>query len=632
MKSSLEGEGEHRARPNSQSANTVAFQPGQPFNPYGLFNGIHIPEALVRCKELSPGAKITYGRLARYAGQDGACHPRQETLAHELGVSGRQVRTYVGELIRNRFLRAIRKGLHKPNDYIFLWHTIFSGTDRRGNSGQGGKERSYQDRKETSTQDRKETSAQDRKKASCQERQEASVPLSRESGQENQVEESQPSSPVPDDIPDLDSPSVVFIEKGPSSSSTPTPGETMISGQQPDASSSDDDCLSKSTTARAESDSEDCEALPAKPVSIEAPEPSAEADPLMGHEPLPKAFLLCVAERLREASGFDRPPDLTCARTLAECFRGKGRLVLADWLWSAAERGLGTKTKAKGPFRYGLFMRDAEASAATGKFPLSERAQSEIRLREAAEAREKAKLAQQQAEAERARFMATPLPVDEAVKVLRAERNVLDNQALTPAFIRAIRAERETIAPAELATVASGWQPCVKCRARGLMGHEPEGTLAYCDCPVGRQSRREHGDAWPAELMVQAQQTEAELKAGEAALEERIRALRRQDEGRRKPTAARPAIDVEALKDSLVASFICKCGAEIRQYTDRVVGTCVCSRAEPIGFGVRAFRRRSSLKGRETQLYDGSPAAQPGCAANARSAPAGDRVVGSWAY
>jgi hypothetical protein len=129
--------------------------------------------------------------------------------------------------------------------------------------------------------------------------------------------------------------------------------------------------------------------------------------------------------------------------------------VLADWLWSAAERDLGAKTKAQGPFRYGLFMRDAEASAVIGKFPLSERAQSEIRLREAAEARARAKLAQQQAEAERARFMATPLPVDEAVEVLRAERNVRDNQDLTPAFIRSIQAVRETISPTELAAVGA---------------------------------------------------------------------------------------------------------------------------------------------------------------------------------
>jgi hypothetical protein len=38
---------------------------------------------------------------------------------------------------------------------------------------------------------------------------------------------------------------------------------------------------------------------------------------------------------------------------------------------------------------------------------------------------------------------------------------------------------------------------------------------------------------------------------------------------------------IEAL-DSLVASYRCKCGAEIRQYTDRVEGTCTCGQAKPM--------------------------------------------------
>ena len=37
-----------------------------------------------------------------------------------------------------------------------------------------------------------------------------------------------------------------------------------------------------------------------------------------------------------------------------------------------------------------------------------------------------------------------------------------------------------------------------------------------------------------------------------------------------------------AALDSLVVSYICKCGAEIRQYTDRVEGTCTCGHAKPI--------------------------------------------------
>ena len=170
MKSSAESQGERAGPENRPGAGAVAFRPGQPFNPYRLFHGIFIPEALVRCVVVSPGAKIAYGRLVRYAGEDGACHPRQETLAREIGVSDRQVRSYLQELTGHQFLKVIRKGLRAPNEYVFLWHAVFDGADR------------------------KETSGQDRKYSSGQERKETSAPISRESRQESPVKESPPSS------------------------------------------------------------------------------------------------------------------------------------------------------------------------------------------------------------------------------------------------------------------------------------------------------------------------------------------------------------------------------------------------------------------------------------------------------
>lgn len=178
MKSSVTGVREDGASRDGQSANAVTFQSGQPFNPYRLFHGIFIPEALVRCLDLTPGAKIAYGRLVRYAGKDGVCHPRQETLAREIGVSARQVRSYLQELIRNRFLKVIRKGLHAPNEYVFLWHEVFNPADR----------------KDTSGQERKDSSGQERKDSSGQERKNTSGPISRESIQESPFQESHPSS------------------------------------------------------------------------------------------------------------------------------------------------------------------------------------------------------------------------------------------------------------------------------------------------------------------------------------------------------------------------------------------------------------------------------------------------------
>lgn len=64
---------------------------GQPFNPFGLFTGIFIPDGMVRSTSISPGAKLTYARLTRYAGQDGKCYPAVETLAAEIAISARRL-------------------------------------------------------------------------------------------------------------------------------------------------------------------------------------------------------------------------------------------------------------------------------------------------------------------------------------------------------------------------------------------------------------------------------------------------------------------------------------------------------------------------------------------------------------
>jgi hypothetical protein len=51
------------------AARKVSLQVGQPFNPIKLFTGIFIPDALVKAKGISLGAKMTYARLTRYAGR-----------------------------------------------------------------------------------------------------------------------------------------------------------------------------------------------------------------------------------------------------------------------------------------------------------------------------------------------------------------------------------------------------------------------------------------------------------------------------------------------------------------------------------------------------------------------------------
>jgi GntR family transcriptional regulator len=99
---------------------------GEVFNPYGMFNGVWIPDALARCSEITGSAKLLFGRLARYAGQDGRCFPALRTLAFEIGKSYRHVQKLVDELCEKKFLRKDARyrdnGSQTTNAYFFLFH------------------------------------------------------------------------------------------------------------------------------------------------------------------------------------------------------------------------------------------------------------------------------------------------------------------------------------------------------------------------------------------------------------------------------------------------------------------------------------------------------------------------------
>jgi Helix-turn-helix domain len=101
---------------------------GQPFIPYRLFTGIFIPEALVRSKLVSPGAKMAYGRLARYAGQDGRCFPAVSKLAAEIGIGARQAQKYLAELEKAKLIRRRTRFSDRAqasSAFEFLWHPLF---------------------------------------------------------------------------------------------------------------------------------------------------------------------------------------------------------------------------------------------------------------------------------------------------------------------------------------------------------------------------------------------------------------------------------------------------------------------------------------------------------------------------
>jgi hypothetical protein len=108
---------------------------GEAFNPYKRFHGLWVPEALARRKEVTPGAKLIYGRLMRYAGKDGVAYPRVDTLGEEVGMGERQAQKHLRALEAARLLRIQKRydryGGQTSNGYVFLWHSIFDEWERK---------------------------------------------------------------------------------------------------------------------------------------------------------------------------------------------------------------------------------------------------------------------------------------------------------------------------------------------------------------------------------------------------------------------------------------------------------------------------------------------------------------------
>src|SRR3984893_5517186 len=57
-----------------------------------------VPNHVLVSSKLSPGAKLAYAMLLKYAWQNDYCFPGQKRLAKDMGVTDRSVRTYLQEL------------------------------------------------------------------------------------------------------------------------------------------------------------------------------------------------------------------------------------------------------------------------------------------------------------------------------------------------------------------------------------------------------------------------------------------------------------------------------------------------------------------------------------------------------
>jgi len=87
------------------------------FDPVSAKGFTMVPNCLLRSKDLSIGAKMTYAALLSYAWQNDYCFPGQQTLAEDMGAGKRSVVRYIDELEKNELISIKRQGLGKPNIY-----------------------------------------------------------------------------------------------------------------------------------------------------------------------------------------------------------------------------------------------------------------------------------------------------------------------------------------------------------------------------------------------------------------------------------------------------------------------------------------------------------------------------------
>ncbi len=79
-----------------------------------------VPNAILRSKEISPGAKLAYSGLLSYAWEKDNCFPGQDKLGTDIGVTRQTVNEYIKELRTKGFIRVTRRGQGKSNLYELL--------------------------------------------------------------------------------------------------------------------------------------------------------------------------------------------------------------------------------------------------------------------------------------------------------------------------------------------------------------------------------------------------------------------------------------------------------------------------------------------------------------------------------
>lgn len=95
------------------------------FNPFRLFVGSFLPEWLMQLEELNSSDKLVWAKLAQYAGENGKCFPKQDSIAKACGMSLRTVVKSIGKLEELKYIKITKpkgtdKWNHLGNRYEFI--------------------------------------------------------------------------------------------------------------------------------------------------------------------------------------------------------------------------------------------------------------------------------------------------------------------------------------------------------------------------------------------------------------------------------------------------------------------------------------------------------------------------------
>jgi hypothetical protein len=98
---------------------------GQPFNPFGLFHGIFIPDAIKESTRLTSHAKLLMGQLLHYSGKDGKAFPSRKKLRENLNFSRNILDRSIKLLKEEQLIDTYQLTEHSPSTYIFLYNSAY---------------------------------------------------------------------------------------------------------------------------------------------------------------------------------------------------------------------------------------------------------------------------------------------------------------------------------------------------------------------------------------------------------------------------------------------------------------------------------------------------------------------------